>query len=290
MRPPETGPLWRWRQGALPRAARESGAEVLHVFSSAFPLRARLPVVQTIHEAPWAHGERENAGPKHRLWARLGSAFAAATCSPSDGVARDLGRRPSLHVVPWGVGPEFSPDPDPSDERFEALFPKVGDAPYVLAPGANRPKKRLELICDGAQRAGLQVVCTGSVNGYTRDLEGRFSNLILAGHVEDHDLPALYRRAAGMAALSKSEGFALPVLEALASGTPAVVTRDSVQAATAGEAGYAVDPMDAIETGRAMALATARDAGRIAAGIERASAFSWDQTAARLVGVWKSIR
>lgn len=289
IRPPETGRLWRWRQRDLPRAARERGAEVLHVFSSAFPLRAGLPVVQTIHEAPWARGERENAGPGHRLWARLGSSFAAATCSPSAGVAEDLGWRPDLHVVPWGVGPEFTPDRDESDGRFEELFPRLGASAYVLAPGANRPKKRLELICEGAQEAGLHVVCTGSISAYASDLQERFHNLVLLGHVEDHALPALYRRADCVAALAKSEGFALPILEALASGTPVVVTRDSVQAATSGEVGYAVDPSDAIETGRAMTLARTRDAGRQAIGIDWAATFSWDATAARLVEVWKSL-
>ncbi len=291
--PPESGRLWSWRQRVLPRLARESGADALHVFSSAFPLGARLPVIQTVHEAPWLHGTPENAGLKHRAWVKLGAKFAAATCTPSQGVANDLtpgsGRDRGLHVVPWGVGSEFTPRENDSDVRLKGSLPDLGGEPIVLTPGATRPKKRLELVCEGALAAGFQVLCTGELTSYVENLQGRFANLVHAGHLTDDLLPALYRRASCVAVLSQSEGFALPVLEALASGTAVVVARGTVQADTAGDAGYAVDANDADETGRAMTLAAAHDPIRREAGLLRAGAHTWDHTAARLVDVWRSV-
>ncbi|MEL6715842.1 MAG: glycosyltransferase family 4 protein, partial [Planctomycetota bacterium] len=96
--------LRRWRQRTLPRLAEEAGADLLHTFCSACPLRSRVPVVQTVHELPWKHGVDENAGLVHRAWAWLGKRRARAQCVPSEGVARDLAG-PNVHVVPWGVAP-----------------------------------------------------------------------------------------------------------------------------------------------------------------------------------------
>lgn len=283
--PPDRGLLGAWRQVGLPRAATKHGARVIHCFSSSFPLAAGLPTVQTVHECPWLHGASENSGARHRLWARLGRARAARTCTPSEGVARDLrelGHGERLRVVPWGVGAEFSPERDDTDGRLEAALAELPRAPFVLCPAAaGRPKKRVDRVIAGAAATGLAVAVTGrgEVPAGARGL----------GEVPEELLPALYRRAAAVAILSSSEGFALPALEAEASGTPVVVSRASVQAETAGTAGIEVDPDDPEDVARGLRLAQDRDPVRAAAGRARARELDWDRAAAELVEVWEEI-
>lgn len=285
MAPPARGSLGAWRQIGLPRAASKAGAQVIHCFSSSFPLATGLPAVQTVHECPWLHGAAENAGARHRLWTRLGRARAARTCTPSEGVARDLrglGYDQRLRVVPWGVGAEFTPEKDATDARLESALPELPRVPFVLCPAAaGRPKKRVDRALRGASMAGLAVAVTGSgeVPAGARPL----------GDVPEELLPALFRRAAAVAILSDSEGFALPALEAEASGTPVVVPRGSVQAETAGTAAIEVEADDPEDVARGLRLAQDRDPVRLAAGRARARELSWERTAERLVAIWREL-
>src|SRR4029079_9376967 len=98
----------------------------------------------------------------------------------------------------------------------------------------------------------------------------------LRGYVEKPELASLYRRAACLVLPSRHEGFGLPVLEAMACGTPVVAAPEPALVEVAGDAGVLVSPA---ELGAAIRRALAERERLVAAGLERARRFSWEETA-----------
>ena len=228
--------LRAWRQRELPQAVRGERLIGIHSYVSAFAWRGPGRRVATVHELPWRHGVRENADLRHRFWASLGRRRADRVVCATETVARELGSPANVRVVPWGVGPPFEDEPPPGvvDEPVLAKY-GLGDSSYALCVGAVRPKKNLGAVLRGLAelraRNGprLQLVVTGEHTPELRRDLGLASQLGLSawvstpGVVDEGDLPALYRLAAVVPCLSRSEGYGLPVLEALACGTPVVV-------------------------------------------------------------------
>jgi glycosyltransferase involved in cell wall biosynthesis len=305
---PEAGESLRsWRHKKLARLARELRLDGLHSTVSAFPLGAACPRVQTVHELPWRHGVRENAGVRHRLWVALGPLAAERVLCPSEHVARDVRRRilpgaARVRVVPWGCGAPFAPD-TPLDEVDELRLVRyrLGEDPIALCVGAVRAKKNLAALLHGlaelVKRRGprYQIVVTGpDTPDLRRDL-GLAARLGLnryvstPGPIEETDLPALLRLSTVVPVLSRSEGFAFPVLEAMACGTPVIVPRHSAQSELAGPAGIEVEASDPSAVAEALARAHAERHALRAALLERAAQFTWERTAERVEALWKEI-
>lgn len=301
------GELRAWRHRTLPRLARELDLAGIHSPVSAFARRGPGARVQTVHELPWRHGTRENADWKHKLWATYGPVRADAVVVPSEHVARDLRRRwlpgaSKVRVVPWGVGPPFGdlPEPGAVDEPVLGRY-RLGQDGIALCLGATREKKNLASVIRGLaevrRRNGprIQVVVTGDDSPRLRRDLGMVAQLGLSryvstpGTIDERDLPALLRLASVVPVLSRSEGFAFPVLEAMASGTPVLVPPDSAQSELAGEAGIRVDPADPASVASGLVRAVEERAELRPALVERAAAFPWDRTAELVERVWKEI-
>lgn len=301
------GSLARWRQRILPDEVGARGLLGIHSFLSAFPWRGAGRRVQTIHELPWRHGVAENAGWRHRLWARLGPRRADAVVTATEVVARELGLRRAedggkLSVVPWGVEERFCEEPPPGvvDEVLLTRY-RLPDGPFALCVGAVRRKKNLESVLRGLARLKErgervpQLVVTGpDTPDLRRDLGlvqrlGIGRNVSTPGEVEDEHLPGLLRLASLVPVLSRSEGFGLPVLEALGCGTPVVVPRGSPQAEVAGADGIAVDPDDPddVASGIARALAEREELRYLLPA--RARAFPWSRTAEAIERIWEGL-
>ena len=175
-------------------------------------------------------------------------------------------------VIPNGVDPAFRPGPDARRD-------------YALLVGAIQARKDPLAAADAAFAAGLSLVVAGPAKdpALARELERR--GAILRGYVPKEELAELYRGAACLVFPSRYEGFGLPVLEAMACGTPVVARPDAALREVAGDAALYADGDDL-----AAAISSAllqRDRLR-AAGLARAELFSWEETVRRTLDVYRA--
>jgi glycosyltransferase involved in cell wall biosynthesis len=177
-----------------------------------------------------------------------------------------------VEVIPGGVDARFRPDADPEPARAALGLTR----PYVLCVASHSARKNLGALVPVAARLNLEVVVAGGHRPQFAAVAG-LEGLRLLGHVDDALLPGLYAGAEAFALPSLYEGFGLPLLEAMASGTPVVATTAGALPETAGGAARLVD--DPTELPDAIADVLADPEPLRAKGLERARAFSWDRTA-----------
>ena len=271
-----------WEQVALPaRAARTRAAGILCPANLA-PVAGRRTVV-VIHDA---------AALRHPGW--YSRSYAAWQARVLPVVARR-----AAHVVTvsefsrgelvelLGVPPErISVVPGGVDGRFAAAT--AGPAatrprPYVLCVAAHTARKNLSALVPAARALAAEGVELLVVGGHRPQFaaEAGLDGLILLGAVNDDELPGLYAGAEAFVLPSVYEGFGLPVVEAMAAGTPVVCADTSALPETAGGAARLVPPeagalRDALLDllGDPAAQAELRARGRT-----RAARFSWEATA-----------
>ncbi len=172
-------------------------------------------------------------------------------------------------MVPHGVEPPFLPEGQ--EVRGE----------YALAVGTVEPRKNLPRAVEAAQRAGIELRVVGPEGWGDVGVQS-------LGFVSDEVLAALYRGAQCLVYPSLYEGFGLPVLEAMACGTPVVTT----QLRCDGGASRGRRPSSSIRTTwtRSPPGSTRRGERRDelrAAGLERARQFTWEETARLTLDVYR---
>ena len=263
----------------LPRLLRRLGADLGH-FQYALPLRLPCPAVVTIHDLSF---ERDPSlmRRKDRLVFKTmvprAARRAARVLTVSERTRRDLIEVYELAderivVTPNGVDPAFTPGPGARD--------------YALLVGAVQERKNPLAALAAAEHAGLPLVVAGPAKDedLTRELERRGARV--TGYVPQEELVELYRGAACLLQTSRYEGFGLPVLEAMACGTPVVAVDEPALREVGGDAA-----IYAAETGLADAIrqALAERDERSVAGLARARLFSWEATARKTLEVYQEV-
>jgi glycosyltransferase involved in cell wall biosynthesis len=204
---------------------------------------------------------------------------AAHVLAVSERTRRDLvelyGIDPQkITVTPHGVDPAFAPGGD------------GGAGGYVLFVGAIQERKDPRVVAEAARELALPLVVVGPEREpeLARELETLGADL--RGYVEKEELARLYRDAICLVLPSRYEGFGLPVLEAMACGTPVVARRDEALVEVAGDAAVYAEPG---ELPAAILRAADNRAALRAAGLLRAGAFTWERTATLTADVYRRV-
>ena len=295
---------------SLSRSARSACADLLHVPHYTLPHKPPCPVVVTIHDLVHLRFP-EHRTSLHHLYAswmiRRAVRDSAAVVTVSEATRRELqerfGARADRAVaIPNGV-----------DERFfQPVSRAAADAlarrlelsrGYLLFVGNPMPHKNLPrlLVAYAGLRLVLpsapQLVLAGDRGGARSPLprlvrRARLEDSVrIVGHLPSEDLPALYAAATLLVVPSLWEGFGLPAAEAMACGTPVLVSDRGGLPEVVGEAGELIDPLssDAIATALWRLV---RDPARLSElagrGRERALRFRWSETARRTAEVYRS--
>jgi len=207
-------------------------------------------------------------------------------------------------VVPNGVGPEFTPVRDP--EEAERIRRKYGIRDrYIFCVGSfasgikNLPGilKAFSIMNDTLIESH-QMVIAGEIferipeaSDLIRKLK-RQDRVICLGYVPDAELPSIYRNAEIFMFPSLHEGFGIPVLEAMACGTPVITSNITGMPEVAGDAALLVDPysIDEMKVGMERALTDVGLRENLTKkGLQRAQLFSWASTAERTLKIYEEV-
>jgi alpha-1,3-rhamnosyl/mannosyltransferase len=258
---------------------RAHGLDVLHCTTFRGPVGSRVPTVVTVHDL--AILRAPEAFPRwHRLYGKAGltrvlraadAIVAVSEFTRSEVV--ELAGLPAerIRVVPNGVDAVFTPDGPRAD----------GD--YVLAVATLEPRKNLARAVDAAREAGVALRVVGARGWGGIDVEG------WVGEIPDADLAALYRGARCVVYPSLYEGFGLPVLEAMASGTPVVTAHGTAMEEVAGGAAVLVDPLSVSAIAAGIDEASSRREELVPAGLTRARSYTWERAADAVVELWREL-
>ena len=266
-----------WYPVALGRAARR--LDLLHCTTFRAPRRPRTPLVVTVHDlALLRHPEafpswhRRSGSVALRAGVRVADAIVAVSAFTRDELV-DLLRvdRARVRVVPNGV-----------DAVFHRDGPAV-EGSYVIAVGTIEPRKNLGAAVEAARLAGVELRVVGAPGWGGVDVPG------WVGRPSDGELAALYRGARCLVYPSLYEGFGLPVLEAMACGTPVVTSRGGATEEVAGGAAVLVDAADPEAVAAGIAEAEARREELVTRGLERARGFTWQHAADLVEQLWREL-
>ena len=283
--------------------------DVLFVPAHVIPLVHPRASVVTIHDL--GHLYFPEAYPKKALryltWSTGHNVRAAAhLLADSEATKRDLCSHFSISpegvtVVYPGVGPEYRPNQDPAmieavKQRYQITYP------YVLYVGTLQPRKNIERLLEAfalaRRRRGLQerLVLVGRTGWLSESLQNRIRDMadavVLVGYVPENDLPLLYAGATVFVLPSLFEGFGMPLLEGMASGTPVIAANTSSLPEVVGDAGLLFDPLNTEELAEALARACEDRELREqlqAGGLARAGLFTWEEAARKTLGVLKKV-
>ena len=309
---PQRLPLY-WDQVLLPRALREVGATVFFSPYYKAPLAAPCPTVVTIHDLiplrfpAYSRGRRRLHAAAFRSWAAILARRATVVITDSAHSKTDLlallGLAPErVHIIPIGVGEEFRPGLLPKAVASATARYGIG-GPYILSVGNFLPHKNLPRLVEAystlpqAQRDRIRLVLAGTPGGHgpARPVDQATllrPGVLLPGFIAPEDLPLLYAGATALVCPSLAEGFGLPVLEAMACGTPVVCAQAGALPEVAGDAALYVDPTDvgSIAAGLGTILEDEPLRRELASrGLARARLFEARKTTARLVDLLEGI-
>ena len=295
-------------------AARATGFNLFHIVDQAYAhVATRLPAKRTVvtcHDLDFADPPR---GTRQAWLVRMTGAMtlpgiraAARVICDSDAIRSEILRRglvepQRLTVVPLGVEEDFRPDGPGPSPASEALLARTGPGPMILHVGGMVPRKRIDVVLRAfalirLEFPGATLVRVGgplspALTALAEQL-GAARAIVGMPFLSRAELAAIYRRASVLLLCSETEGFGLPVLEAMASGVPVVARELPAVREVAGDAIRHV-PGEDPEAFAASVVALLRDRSLHASmrqrGLDRAAKFRWSHVAEMTARVYQDV-
>jgi glycosyltransferase involved in cell wall biosynthesis len=299
-----------WTLIGLPRTAARARVKVLHAPSYTAPFWAGVPVILTIHDVSyelhpeWYPYRRDRL---RRYFYRRSAKTAARVLTVSSFSASEIARaygipKECIAVTPLGVHSAFGA----GDPNLPLDLPANVIEPFLLHVGDLHERRNLPVVVDAlleARRhfgaaAAISLVLAGVDRGVAEGLcamaaeAGAPEAVVALGPVEEHRIHALYRGALALAYPSLYEGFGLPLVEAMASGTPVLASHEASMPEVLGGAGLLLDPRDVSAWREAIIRLVNDESLRSdlrARGLARAATFTWKRTARLTLDAYREV-
>jgi len=303
--------LSAYEQLELPFTLRRSHIQLLHSSQFNIPVLSKVIQVTTIHDCAYDRFPEEYpnrvAKGYYRFMFPMALRKSKRIIAISESTKRDLIELykispEKISVIYQGVDSRFYQDM--SNEKNGMLKPLYVDGDFALFVGLTRPRKNVDRLVRAfakvlpSLKTGAKLVLAGKID--TRFLDVRrlaerlniSDSVVQLGFVSEDQLLALYKTACCFVFPSLYEGFGLPVLEAMAAGTPVITSKGSSLPEVAGDAALLVNPYNVDEIAEAMYKlftdASLREELR-RKGRERAKQFTWRECAQETLKVYEEV-
>jgi glycosyltransferase involved in cell wall biosynthesis len=301
-----------WRQVVLPRFAVSHKVEVFHSPIMSFPVMGNFRRVVTIHDLLWTKITRPGdiaTYLRHRFWLRNIFRFSDRIIAVSRNTKNDiLNLMPDVDagkiaVIHEAAGEEYKVVDDAEKINMTRERYKI-DGPFILTVSLMRRRKNMHRLISAysilrkEHKIDAKLVIVGKRTSVHNDLLKQCHELDLAedviftGYIPTADLVHIYNAADLFVYPSLNEGFGIPVLEAMACGTPVVTSNTSALPEVAGDAAILVNPYDVEELAHAMHGVLHDEELKqtlTEKGLERAKMFSWEKTARETIEVYRQV-
>lgn len=305
----------KFEQQLFPRAVGQSGADLAHVPYWGGPLQSPVPLVVTIHDLITLQVPAYRDSVSSRLYyALVGSSARGASHIITDSFSSKLDiidllgiEEERITAIYLGVGPQYTADDGGIVDM--AVLQKY-DLPdgYILYLGGYEVHKNIinllhaHTYVSKALGEDFPLVLAGKKPVEVSETYPDYDDYIQRsnlekyvrwiGYVDEADKPVLYRHAAAFVFPSRHEGFGLPPLEAMASGTPVITSDSSSLPEVIGAAGFAIDPDDVRNMAGSIIASVIQDdtaAEMRRLGQEQAARFNWENTATETLLVYDQV-
>lgn len=300
--------FYAWFEWAMPRALKKYGADVFFSPDAMCSLSAKTPTVMTCHDlVPLHHAHQIPLLHRHYLLHFLPKHLRRADCvlTVSDYVRRDIFQTcdiplEKISTVHNGCREGFFPIQDIEKQQIRDEF--AAGQEYFFYTGAIHPRKNIPRLIRAFDlfkqktAAPTKLLLAGRFAWETGEVKSAFeqansrADIHFLGYIADEKLPKLMASALALTYVSLSEGFGLPVLEAMHTDTPVLVSDTTSLPEVAGEAGLFVDPVSepAIAAGlEKLWNDRAFSQNLVEKGRVQREKFSWDAAAGQ---VWEVLR
>lgn len=302
-----------WEQWALPRAAHKWKIELLHCTSNTAPIYCSIPLVLTLHDIIFLQFSKskemsryQQMGWYYRRWnvpRILNRCHQILTVSNTE-KTNILQHFPELQEHLTVVHNGYSSCYQLIENISHITQKYIADSQYLLFLGSTDPRKNTDGVLHAyyeylnCSKRQLKLIVTGLSKEYVENrlidmgLKIKMSNFVFTGYVPSSDLPALYNGAYAFLFPSLLEGFGIPVLEAMACGTPVITSNCSSLPEVAGEGAILVSPTDIHAIADALVHLETDETWyqqQVTYGLEHIKQFSWKSTAEKYVAIYDKI-